>query len=109
MVEKIQPLLPDPPLCLKSPADVPSLPRAPYRQWSGHGINLSGGFAEYVAYPHGKVFKIHNMSDIDATLIEPASCACHGLDKIKPRLGSSVLMFGAGPTGLVMPPLRGVT
>jgi len=60
-----------------------------------------GGFAEYCAYPAGKVFKIHNLSDIDATLLEPASCAAHGLEKIAPKLGSSVLMFGAGPTGLV--------
>ncbi len=52
--------------------------------------------------PAGKVFKIHNLSDIDATLLEPASCAAHGLDKISPKLGSSVLMFGAGPTGLVL-------
>ncbi len=70
-------------------------------KWTGHGINLPGGFAEYCAYPQAKVFQIHNLSDVDATLIEPASCACHGLDKIRPRLGSSVLMFGAGPTGLV--------
>ncbi|KAH8899524.1 NADP-dependent mannitol dehydrogenase [Thozetella sp. PMI_491] len=70
--------------------------------WSGHGTTLSGGFAEYCAYPQGKVFKINNISDVDATLIEPASCACHGLDKIRPRLGSSVLMFGAGPTGLML-------
>lgn len=48
----------------------------------------------------GKVFKIHNLSDVDATLLEPASCAAHGLDKIAPKLGSSVLMFGAGPTGV---------
>jgi hypothetical protein len=61
---------------------------------------MDGGFAEYCAYPAGKVFKIHNLSDVDATLLEPASCAAHGLDKIAPKLGSSVLMFGAGPTGL---------
>src|SRR5271154_3474024 len=74
---------------------------------------VNGGFAEYCAYPAGealiilefliqlltftgKVFKIHNLSDVEATLLEPASCAAHGLDKISPRLGSSVLMFGAG-------------
>jgi D-arabinitol dehydrogenase (NADP+) len=39
---------------------------------------------------------------VDATLLEPASCAAHGLDKISPKMGSSVLMFGAGPTGLVL-------
>lgn len=70
--------------------------------WRGHGINLPGGFAEYCAYPQAKVFPIRNLTDVDATLIEPASCAAHGLDKIRPRLGSSVLMFGAGPTGLML-------
>jgi threonine dehydrogenase-like Zn-dependent dehydrogenase len=49
----------------------------------------------------GKVFKIENLSDVDATLLEPASCASHGLDKIDPKMGSSVLIFGSGPTGLV--------
>lgn len=63
---------------------------------------MNGGFAEYCAYPAGKVFKIHNLSDVDATLLEPASCACHGLEKIAPKLGSSILMFGAGPTGLCL-------
>lgn len=50
----------------------------------------------------GRVFKIKNLSDIDATLLEPASCAAHGLDKIAPKMGSSVLIFGADPTGLVL-------
>ena len=68
-----------------------------------HGINLSGGFAEYCAYPSHRVFKLleekdGGLSDVDATLIEPASCAAHGLDRIRPHMGSSVLMFGAGPT-----------
>jgi D-arabinitol dehydrogenase (NADP+) len=63
---------------------------------------VDGGFAEYCAYPAGKVFTIKNLSDVDATLLEPASCAAHGLEKIAPKMGSHVLMFGAGPTGLVL-------
>lgn len=63
---------------------------------------MDGGFAEYCAYPAKRVFPIKNLSDVDATLLEPASCAAHGLDKIAPKMGSSVLMFGAGPTGLVL-------
>ncbi|KAF3083825.1 hypothetical protein TWF102_000544 [Orbilia oligospora] len=70
--------------------------------FNAHGVTMDGGFAEYCAYPAGKVFKIKNLSDVDATLLEPASCAAHGLEKIAPKLGSSVLMFGAGPTGLVL-------
>lgn len=70
--------------------------------FEAHGVTMNGAFAEYCAYPAAKVFRIHNLSDVDATLLEPASCAAHGLDKISPKLGSSVLMFGAGPTGLVL-------
>merc|ERR1712000_282742 len=61
-----------------------------------HGVTMDGGFAEYCAYPAKRVFQIKNLSDVDATLLEPASCAAHGLDKIAPKMGSSVLMFGAG-------------
>lgn len=67
-----------------------------------HGVMVDGGFAEYAVYPSFRVFQFHNISDVDATLIEPASCAAHGMDKIAPKLGSKVLLFGAGPTGLVL-------
>jgi len=70
--------------------------------FEAHGVTLPGAFAEYCAYPAGKVFQIENLSDVEATLLEPASCAAHGLDKIAPKQGSSVLLLGAGPTGLVL-------
>lgn len=67
-----------------------------------HGVTVDGGFAEYAVYPSKRVFHISNLSDVDATLLEPASCAAHGLDKIAPKMGSRVLVFGAGPTGLIL-------
>ncbi|KAL1858425.1 hypothetical protein Plec18170_002623 [Paecilomyces lecythidis] len=67
-----------------------------------HGVTVDGGFAEYATYPAYRVFKFRNLSDVDATLLEPASCAAHGLDKIKPQMGSQVLLFGTGPTGLML-------
>ncbi|KAL6234118.1 hypothetical protein BDW75DRAFT_213272 [Aspergillus navahoensis] len=70
--------------------------------FQAHGVTMNGGFAEYCAYPAGRVFKIKNLTDVDATLLEPASCAAHGLDKIAPKMGSRVLLFGAGPTGLIL-------
>ncbi|KAI4153808.1 MAG: hypothetical protein LQ340_002082 [Diploschistes diacapsis] len=70
--------------------------------FESHGVTLPGAFAEYCAYPAGKVFTIQNLSDVDATLMEPASCAAHGLDKISPKQGSSVLLLGSGPTGLML-------
>ncbi|KFA78356.1 hypothetical protein S40288_05008 [Stachybotrys chartarum IBT 40288] len=70
--------------------------------FNAHGVTMNGGFAEYCAYPAAKVFKFKNLNWVDATLLEPASCACHGLERIRPKLGSHVLMFGAGPTGLML-------
>jgi D-arabinitol dehydrogenase (NADP+) len=67
-----------------------------------HGVMVDGGFAEYAAYPAARVFPFHNLSDVDATLLEPAACAAHGLDVIRPAMGSRVLLFGAGPTGLML-------
>ena len=49
-----------------------------------------------------KLYKIHNMSDEEATLLEPAACALHGLDKLAPPVGIEVLVMGAGPTGLIL-------
>jgi len=46
-----------------------------------------------------KVYKIKNLTDEEATLVEPASCAIHGLDKLNPPVGVEALIFGAGPTG----------
>ena len=46
-----------------------------------------------------KVYKIKNLTDEEATLVEPASCAIHGLDKLRPPVGVEALVFGAGPTG----------
>ncbi len=49
-----------------------------------------------------KIFKIHNLTDEEATLLEPASCAIHGMDKLKMVFGSKCLLIGAGPTGLML-------
>ncbi|KAE8143441.1 alcohol dehydrogenase [Aspergillus pseudotamarii] len=70
--------------------------------FEAHGVTMDGGFAEYCAYPANKVFKFQNLSNVNATLIEPASCAAHGIDRLAAAAGSSILLFGAGPTGLIL-------
>ena len=65
-----------------------------------YSVMVDGGC--YAVYPSHRVFQFHNISDADATLIESAACAAHGMDRIAPKLGSKVLLFGAGPTGLVL-------
>ena len=49
-----------------------------------------------------KCYKIHNLTDEESTLLEPAACAIHGLDKLNPPVGIDVLLLGAGPTGLIL-------
>lgn len=49
-----------------------------------------------------KLYKIHNLTDEEATLLEPAACAVHGLDKLNPPVGIEILLLGAGPTGLIL-------
>ncbi|KAI0471876.1 putative sorbitol dehydrogenase [Xylariaceae sp. FL0804] len=68
----------------------------------GHGVHLDGGFAEYAVYPAAKLFKFSRLSWADATLFEAASCAVHGLEWLAPRVGSTALLIGAGPTGLCL-------
>ena len=49
-----------------------------------------------------KVYKIHNLTDEEATLVEPAACAIHGMDKLKAPVGVDALIIGSGPTGLIL-------
>ena len=66
------------------------------------GVTGPGGFAEYVAVNQDKVFRIRNLSFEQATMVEPAACVVHGMDVIGVRTGDDVLLFGAGPTGLIL-------
>lgn len=70
--------------------------------FSAAGVTRDGGFADYMKYNFAKCYKIKNLSDEDATLLEPASCAIHGMDKLKMPFGAKVLLIGAGPTGLIL-------
>ncbi|KAG8216443.1 hypothetical protein J3R82DRAFT_6549 [Butyriboletus roseoflavus] len=63
---------------------------------------MAGGFAEYAVFEAKKLYKIHNLTDEEATLIEPAACAIHGIDKLNPPVGIDALVIGAGPTGLIL-------
>jgi len=70
--------------------------------FNGLGVTMAGGFAEYVVFATKKVYKIHNLTDEEATLVEPAACAIHGMDKLNPPVGIDALVIGAGPTGLIL-------
>jgi D-arabinitol dehydrogenase (NADP+) len=67
------------------------------------GCNGPGGFAEFVAANHDKVFRISDrLTFEEAAFTEPTACAIHGMDVIDIHPGDDVLLFGAGPTGLIL-------
>ncbi|HST82184.1 MAG TPA: zinc-dependent alcohol dehydrogenase family protein [Kineosporiaceae bacterium] len=68
----------------------------------GYGSNFPGFFAEYVTVPQNLVFSTEGLPPDTAVFTEPASCAMHGLETLGVRPGASALVFGAGPTGLLL-------
>lgn len=67
------------------------------------GVNAPGGFAEYALVEEAQVYHLaEQCSFLDATMVEPTACAIHGMDITKPRTGDDILLFGAGPTGLLL-------
>ena len=84
------------------------LPNTSNSMWSyfiTNRLNVPGadGYSHF-----SKCYKIKNLTDEEATLLEPASCAIHGMDKLKMPFGAKVLLIGAGPTGLILAQLMKV-
>ncbi len=71
--------------------------------WQGIGITRPGGFAEYVAVPARACYKVPaSLSDTQAACVEPLSCVIHALKRMRIWPGDEVLIFGAGPMGLLL-------
>ena len=68
----------------------------------GLGSNYPGFFAEYVTVSALLVFSVEGLDKDTAVFTEPTACAMHGLETLAMRPGSTVLVFGAGPTGLLL-------
>jgi D-arabinitol dehydrogenase (NADP+) len=68
----------------------------------GMGTNWPGSFAEYVCVPAGLVFSVDGIHPDTSVFTEPTACAMHGTETLGARPGSSALVFGAGPTGLLL-------
>ncbi|KAI1512080.1 L-threonine 3-dehydrogenase [Pyrenophora tritici-repentis] len=70
---------------------------------TGFGGNVPGGLAQYCRYPARLVFPISDrITDLEAVCIEPAACALHGIERMGLEVGSRVLLFGCGPTGILL-------
>lgn len=68
----------------------------------GMGGNYPGFFAEYQVVAEKQVFSVEGIPVDTAVFAEPAACATHGLENLKVRPGSSALVFGSGPTGMLL-------
>jgi 2-desacetyl-2-hydroxyethyl bacteriochlorophyllide A dehydrogenase len=71
--------------------------------WNAIGDTVDGAFAEYVAVPAVNAYRIpDSVTDAQGALIEPLSCAVHGLRRVGPVIGEDVLLMGAGTMGLLL-------
>jgi 2-desacetyl-2-hydroxyethyl bacteriochlorophyllide A dehydrogenase len=66
------------------------------------GVHVDGAFAEYIRVPEENLYKIpDSVSWIEAAYVEPLACAISGQDMLPTQFGSTVVIIGAGPMGLV--------
>lgn len=66
------------------------------------GINLDGGWADYVLAPLSSLHHVPDaISDEEAALIEPLVCPFGAVDTANIRMGDTVLILGTGPAGLI--------
>jgi len=71
--------------------------------WQGVGVTLPGAFAEYVAAPARACYCVpDSLTDTQAALVEPLACVIHALNRLRVWPGDEVLIFGAGPMGLLL-------
>ena len=75
--------------------------------YTAFGITLDGAHAEYVRIPsaaivQGSVIPLpDSLSFEEAALLEPLSCVVNGNRASRIELGDTVVIFGAGPIGLL--------
>lgn len=69
---------------------------------NGVGTNWPGTFAEFMTMRSDHVYSVDGIDDDTAVFTEPTSCVVHGVDVCDIRPGSSALVFGAGPTGVLL-------
>ncbi len=67
------------------------------------GVHLDGGMAEWQVVPERIAYRLPaGMDPKVGALAEPLSCCVHAMDRLAPRSGTSLAIFGAGPAGLIL-------
>src|SRR5260370_23348597 len=71
--------------------------------YSALGVTKNGAIAQYVAVPLAAAYVVPNtVSWREAALLEPISCAVHGMHILNPRSGDTFLIVCAGTMGLLL-------
>ena len=72
--------------------------------WNAIGVGAANGAcAEFVAVPAANAFRLPAEMPRDwGALVEPLSCAVHGLDQVDLRVAEDYLIYGAGTMGLML-------
>lgn len=72
--------------------------------WNGIGVGRTdGACAEFVAVPAANAFRLPDgIPRHWGTLVEPLSCAVHGLDQVDAEIAKDWLIYGAGTMGLLL-------
>ncbi len=71
--------------------------------WGAIGDTVDGAFAEYVAVPAANCYRLpDSVSMREGALVEPLSCAVHGVRRIGVETGERFLVVGAGTMGLLL-------
>lgn len=67
------------------------------------GVHLDGGMAECLVVPHHIAFKLpEGTSPEHGAMTEPLACCTHAMDRLAPRSGLPLVIFGCGPAGSMM-------
>jgi 2-desacetyl-2-hydroxyethyl bacteriochlorophyllide A dehydrogenase len=73
------------------------------RNWNAIGDTVDGAFAELVKAPARNAYELpEGTSSRAGALVEPLACAVHGMRRLDPKTGDSVLVTGAGTMGLLL-------
>ena len=67
-----------------------------------YGVSTNGGFSEFCAVASERVHTIGDIPFKQAALAEPMGCVLNALDTVHADWIRNVLIFGAGPMGILM-------
>lgn len=67
------------------------------------GVTRDGAFAELVSVPARACYRLPDaLSDAQGAFVEPLACVIHALNRMRVWPGDAVVIFGAGPMGLLL-------